>query len=215
MSENLIKEFFELTENMRHGLQSVHELTDRLEVLNEDNIEKLQCTTAIRDNIDIMLKQIDEISDIYGRISGYERRESGITAVDSFRMKGTRALITDDNEVNNYVVSQMLKHFNIKVDTARNGEEAVELFKKNEYDMILMDYLMPPGIDGIETVKRIRSLGSRGENQLIIGLTANIVDEFKEGLNRYNVELILFKPVKYQQMAVILQKELPDKIVPV
>lgn len=215
MSENLIKEFFELAENMRHGLQSVHELTDRLEVLNEDNIEKLQCTTAIRDNIDIMLKQIDEISDIYGRISGYERRESGITAVDSFRMKGTRALITDDNEVNNYVVSQMLKHFNIKVDTARNGEEAVELFKKNEYDMILMDYLMPPGIDGIETVKRIRSLGSRGENQLIIGLTANIVDEFKEGLNRYNVELILFKPVKYQQMAVILQKELPDKIVPV
>lgn len=215
MSENLKNEFFMLAENMRHGLQAVYELTDRLEMLKKANVEEIRCTTAMRDNIDIMLKQMDEISDIYGRISGYERRESRITVASSFVMKGTRALITDDNEVNNNIVSQMLKQFNIEVDTAKNGEEAVELFKQKEYDMVLMDYLMPPGIDGVETVRRIRNLGHRGENQLIIGLTANIAEEFKKGLNKYNVELILFKPVKYNQIAVILQNELPDKIIPV
>lgn len=71
---------------------------------------------------------------------------------------------------------------------------------------------MPPGIDSVETVRRIRQLGDRGKKQLIIGLTANTIDEFKNGLNKYNVELIIFKPIKHQQMALILQKELADKI---
>ena len=132
---------------------------------------------------------------------------------EAFTMKETKVLIVDDNEINNYVLEQMLKRFDIDVDIAKSGEEAIDKFMVNEYDLVFMDYLLPPGIDGIETVRRIRNLNERGKKQFIIGLTANTMEEFQKGLNENNVELILLKPIKFQQMAVILQKELPDKVI--
>ena len=107
----------------------------------------------------------------------------------------------------------MLKRFDIDVDIAKSGGEAIDKFMVNEYDLVFMDYLLPPGIDGIETVRRIRNLNERGKKQFIIRLTANTMEEFQKGLNENNVELILLKPIKFQQMAVILQKELPDKVI--
>lgn len=212
MSENRKKEFFVLAKNMRYGLQKIYELASQLEIITEAENKEIRYTKAIRDNIEIMCRQIDEISDFYGRINGYDARENNINTV-SFTMKETRALIADDDENNTDIISQILKQFNIEVDTAKNGEEAVELYKQKKYDVIFMDYLMPPGINGIEAVRQIRSMGKRGEKQLIIGLSAEIMEEFKKGLNQYNVEIILFKPVKHQQIAVILKNELPEKIV--
>ena len=108
----------------------------------------------------------------------------------------------------------MLKRFDIDVDIAKSGEEAIDKFMVNEYDLVFMDYLSArQGIYGIETVRRIRNLNERGKKQFIIGLTANTMEEFQKGLNENNVELILLKPIKFQQMAVILQKELPDKVI--
>lgn len=213
MNETGSSEFYEAAENVKNCLNCMSELVDRLETLREDNnMEKTQCIEAMRDNIEIMVAQIEDAHRRHGEnsinISNYNKKWS----IDTITMKDTRVLIVDDNEINNYVVEQMLKKFKVQVDIALSGETAIEMFKQNEYDLILMDYLLPPGIDGVETVRRIRELGERGEKQLIIGLTANTIEEFKEGLNKYNVELILFKPVKYQQMAVIFQKELPDKI---
>lgn len=212
MSEERKKEFFILAKKMRYGLQKIYELANQLEIITEAENKEIRYTKAIRDNIEIMCRQIDEISDFYGRINRYDVRENNINTV-SFTMKETRALIADDDENNTDIVSQILKQFNIEVDTAKNGEEAVELYKQKKYDVIFMDYLMPPGINGIEAVRQIRSMGKRGEKQLIIGLSADIMEEFKKGLNQYNVEIILFKPVKHQQIAVILKNELPEKIV--
>lgn len=204
--------FLELKENLQNGLWSISELVNRLEALKSDSAEKIQCTTAMRDNIDMMQNQLDEMTNFYGKISGYKKEKKGYDW-ETFVMKETRVLVADDNEMNNHMVAQMLRNFNVEVDTVTSGEEAIKLFKRKEYDMILMDYLMPPGMDGVETIRQIRNLGTKGEQQLIIGLTANTVEEFKEGLNQYNVELILYKPLKYQQMAVIFQNELPQKIV--
>lgn len=64
----------------------------------------------------------------------------------------------------------------------------------------------------METVERIRKIND-GKKRLIIGITASVVSEFKEGLNRNGTEIILFKPVKKQQMAFILYQELRHKCV--
>lgn len=212
--DNLVKDrFYEITDNVRNSLGFMREVANRLEILDDKNIEKIQCIEFIRDNIEILMAQIEEIQEYYDEQNKRIDYSSIKKFTDSFVMSDTRILIVDDNEINNYVVEQMLKRFKVEVDIALSGEEAIELFEQKDYDLILMDYLLPPGINWVETVKRIRESGKKGENQLIIGLTSNTIDEFKEGLNKYNVELILFKPIKYQQMAVILQKELADKVI--
>lgn len=215
MSENLRDDFFVLADNMRYGMQAIYELADYIESLKETGSEKKRCTTAIRDNIEIMRRQIDEISDIYGRVRCYGKEENSIRNVAGFKMKETRALVADDGEGMNQTVSEMLRQFNIEVDIAKNKEEAVKLFEQRKYDLILISCAMSSGIDGGETVRQIRNMGERGKNQLIIGLAAKIEGGIKKVLNKYNVELILFKPVKYHQIAVILRNELPDKIIPV
>lgn len=206
-------EFFEFTNNTVNSLEFMNKLVGKIEKHSDKDIESVQCIESLRDNIDILKKQIEEIKERFTPFHMNMHMSNTKLFTEAFTMKDTKVLIVDDNEINNYVLEQMLKRFDIDVDIAKSGEEAIDKFMVNEYDLILMDYLLPPGIDGIETVRRIRNLSERGKNQFIIGLTANTMEEFKKGLNENNVELILLKPIKFQQMAVILQKELPDKVV--
>ncbi len=206
------EKIFKLTYDMRNNLNSLRGLIDKLDKKDTEKVEKEQCIEAMRDFVKILLTKTNGITLYCSNDKDTIDSYTGIRPQTNFKMVNTKAMIVDDNEINNYVVAQLLNQFDIEVDIALSGEKAIELFEKNDYDLILMDYLMPPGMNGIDTVAKIREMGERGQKQLIIGLTANTVDEFKEGLNRYGVELIIFKPVKFQQMEVILQKELPDKI---
>ncbi|MCG2721471.1 MAG: response regulator [Thermodesulfovibrionales bacterium] len=66
-----------------------------------------------------------------------------------------RILIVEDNENNMYLISFILKKGGYEIIQAWNGEEGVELAKKERPDLIVMD-IMLPGIDGYEATKRIR-----------------------------------------------------------
>lgn len=206
-------EFFEFTNSTISSLKFMNKLVEKIEKHSDKDIESVQCIESLRDNIDILKKQIEEIKERFILLHMNMHMSNFKLFTEAFTMKETKVLIVDDNEINNYVLEQMLKRFDIDVDIAKSGEEAIDKFMVNEYDLVFMDYLLPSGIDGIETVRRIRNLNERGEKQFIIGLTANTMEEFQKGLNENNVELILLKPIKFQQMAVILQKELPDKVI--
>lgn len=212
MNNSKFNEAFSIVDSSKNSLKYMNELLSGIERLDDKSIEKTQCIQAMCDNIEMLMSQMNKIDVVLKDISSNSKDNSYPVFCDSFKMRDMKVLIVDDNEINNYVVGKMLSEFGIDVDVATSGLSALEKVQNNEYDIIFMDYLMPPGIDGVETVKRIREMGEKGEKQLIIGLTANTIKEFKDGLNKYGVELILFKPVKYQQMMVILQKEFPDKI---
>jgi CheY-like chemotaxis protein len=82
-------------------------------------------------------------------------------------LDGVRALVADDNEVNVFVLSGMLKRWGVTYDVAANGNEAVALAKANEYDVVLMDLRMPE-LDGYDAAKQIRRLeGARGKVPII------------------------------------------------
>lgn len=196
--------------NIDNSLKLMKDVVDRLES-TDDAVEKIKCIEILKDNINILMSQANKVKNSLSETVNNQTLLKQVVT-EKFTMKDTKILLVDDNEVNNYVIKQMLYEFNVQVDTALNGEEAIIMFKKKDYDMVLVDYLMPPGIDGIETIRRIRECGEKGKNQLIIGLKTDENEAFREGLNKYNVELILFKPVKYQQISVILQREFPDKI---
>jgi len=66
-----------------------------------------------------------------------------------------KILVIEDNETNRYLISFILKSGGYEVLEARNGEEGVEVTKKEKPDLVIMDVQLP-GIDGLETTKAIR-----------------------------------------------------------
>src|SRR5687768_18030552 len=79
-------------------------------------------------------------------------------------------LVADDSPQNRLVAEGQLTPCGYRVITAADGPTAIELFRKERPDLILLDVLMP-GLDGFETCKRIREL-PRGDDVPIVFITA-------------------------------------------
>jgi PAS domain S-box-containing protein len=67
----------------------------------------------------------------------------------------TRVLVAEDNMINQFMVSKILKDWNVEVDIAESGNKAIEKLKEADYDLILMDTHMP-GLNGYQTARIIR-----------------------------------------------------------
>ena len=125
-------------------------------------------------------------------------------------------LVTDDNMINLKVAHGILSYYGLNVDTAGSGMEAIELCKKNNYDIIFMDQMMPE-IDGIEAMNKIRLLNPHyksGGNGKIIVLTADAIKGAKEDLLQKGFDEYLGKPINVTQLERIFHEFVPkEKIV--
>jgi two-component system sensor histidine kinase BarA len=131
---------------------------------------------------------------------------------DHLKLTGQpRVLIADDNEINRRFLVALLSSRGVVSDEAASGEDAIALWEKNRYDMILMDVHMP-GIDGKTAAARISHLdGERGHTP-IIAVTADVF--LKAGADRENTcfDDYLHKPVNEEQLADLLARWMPEKI---
>lgn len=105
-----------------------------------------------------------------------------------------RVLVAEDNLVNMAVVVAMLEQIGCEVDTATNGQEAVEAAARGAYDLVLMDCMMPV-LDGVEAARRIRAAESPTRRVPIVALTANALAEQRDEALAAGMDDFLTKPI--------------------
>jgi CheY-like chemotaxis protein len=109
-------------------------------------------------------------------------------------LSAAHVLLVEDNEINQKIVLLSLQNSVKKIDVAANGLEALNLFKSNDYDLILMDIMMPV-MDGIEATKKIRELESTTNDRIpIIAITANALSGDRDNCLAAGVDDYLSKP---------------------
>jgi PAS domain S-box-containing protein len=124
-------------------------------------------------------------------------------------------LVVDDNRINLKVALAFLAVHNIRADTAWNGMEAIEKIKEKPYDIVFMDHMMP-GMDGVETVRRIRALADgegagreRFAAMPVIALSANAVSGVGEMFLAAGMNDFIPKPIDATDMNLKLARWLP------
>ncbi|MGN7611181.1 PAS domain S-box protein [Magnetococcales bacterium HHB-1] len=115
----------------------------------------------------------------------------------SIDKKALTILLVDDSEDNRNLIKAFMRKSPYKLIMAKNGLEAVETFKTQDFDIILMDIQMPV-MDGYEATRQIRSWEKSNEMQPIpiIALTAHAMSEESEQIMQAGCDLHLTKPIR-------------------
>ncbi|MCX8083709.1 MAG: response regulator [Calditerrivibrio sp.] len=147
--------------------------------------------------------------DLYLEVQSWnldEKRDTNdiVDAVSNIDLNGNRILIVEDNIINQQLLKNMLKDHNATVDIASDGNEALNLYKTNKYNLILMDIQMP-NMDGYTTTQKIRELD---KDIPIIALTAAAMIEDREKALQAGMNEHLAKPFKKSTLIKTLQKYL-------
>jgi len=129
------------------------------------------------------------------QLSASEKQER--TYVVEPDLRDRRVLVVDDNAVARHIISELLKTMTFRVDEAASGEEAVTMISSvdqhDPYSIVFLDWNMPPGINGIETMREIATLGTATPKPVLV--TAFGRAEVIEEAHSVGIAITLVKPV--------------------
>ncbi len=133
---------------------------------------------------------------------------------DDFSFEGKRALLVEDNMINMEIAQMLLEQSGFLIETAENGEIAVEMTEASEhgyYDVILMDVQMPV-MDGYAATKAIRDLSDPELAGIpIIAMTANAFQEDIKKAEEVGMNGHIAKPIDIPSMKATLQQVLKNR----
>ncbi len=107
--------------------------------------------------------------------------------------RGARVLLAEDDEINREVAGELLKDVGLSVDFAVDGGQALEMARRGDYALILMDLQMPV-LDGLAAAREIRRLPHCATTP-IVAMTANAFDEDRAACLQAGMDDHLGKPV--------------------
>ena len=141
------------------------------------------------------------IFDISVEISEELTPGNQVVTTESFRkLEGKKILVAEDNKINFFVANKFLLGWGMIVSHAEDGQVALEMIEKEDFDMILMDLHMPI-LDGIEATRIIRKSDNPKIREIpIIALTAAIMSESHDKIDDLNINDYVLKPFKPQDL---------------
>ena len=132
-------------------------------------------------------------------------------AIETGTQTALNILMVEDNEINQFVLREMLVGSGHIVDMAENGAKGVEMANTKKYDVILMDISMPV-MDGITATKEIRSGDGLSANSPVIAATANAMPEEIERFKSVGINDILRKPISKPNLVSKLAPLIENKV---
>lgn len=140
-----------------------------------------------------------------------EAEENKVTYFDGneseLDLSKVKILVVEDNKINQMITKKILTKMELKCDIVDNGEEAVEMIKANDYNIILMDIHMP-GISGMEATKRVRAFD---KELTIFALTAVTIEDKMHEFDEAGFTDIIPKPFKQEEFEKKLYNALAGK----
>ena len=157
-------------------------------------------------DVDRILKPIKH-SDLHEALS-HSVQDSPATTLTSQTGKSNadaiRILVAEDNPVNQKLTVTLLERQGHHVSLAENGVQAIELFKQQEFDMILMDVQMPI-MDGLQATRQIREMTGNRERIPIVAMTAHATEADKQNCLASGIDEYLAKPFKSADLFSLIQ----------
>ncbi len=132
-------------------------------------------------------------------------------AKEKLNQKGIRALVVEDNLINQRLISILLQEYDMKVSTASDGEEGVRMCESQDFDIVFMDIDMPVK-NGIIATKEIKDRMSKTSTMPIIALTALAMEGDRENILEEGLDDYLAKPLTRAKLEYILEKHLHVEI---
>lgn len=127
---------------------------------------------------------------------------------DNLDLGGKKILIVDDNKLNLKVASRLLEPYKVSVELVTSGIECIDMVKINNYDLILMDDMMPK-MSGTETLMELKKMNDF--NTKVIALTANAITGMKEKYLELGFDDYLAKPIDKLELNRVLKEYVKDK----
>ena len=125
------------------------------------------------------------------------------------QFSGVRALVAEDLEINREIIVELLQQAGIEADIAKNGREALELIRAQDYDILFMDIEMPE-MDGLAATREIRNLGRKSVESLpILAMTAYALAGDREKSLAAGMSDHLTKPITSDALSEALRQWLP------
>lgn len=188
------------------GLAIVHNLVKLMDGTIECNSAPGEGTEfTIRMNIEVI-----EDGRANATVQGVEHStEENDREIELKSIKGKRALLVEDNDLNQEIASRLLINEGLEVDIAGNGLEALNMFSEkpeNYYDIVFMDVMMPV-MDGLESTRLMRGLERKdAKNIPIIAMTANAFTEDIERCLESGMNTHIAKPIETDKMILTVKK---------
>lgn len=127
-------------------------------------------------------------------------------------LAGLSVLVADDDRISQKVIEKMLENLGCRVTMVSDGKQAVDLWREEDFDVILMDCMMPV-MDGYTATRKIRSrekkqAGSDAHRTVVIAMTANAMPGDKEKCMKGGMDDYLLKPIRKKDVYDILKRNL-------
>lgn len=176
-------------------------------MMNGDIVVESESGKGSRFTVKLSLKRMDTIASDQEAVKDREQQKPQPLSKEALAKK--RLLLVEDNELNREIAEELISQTGVAVDSAENGQEALERFGKmpeNYYDMIFMDIQMPV-MNGYEATAAIRKLSRADAAQIpIIAMTANAFAEDIRRSREAGMNEHLTKPLDVGEFMKCLEK---------
>lgn len=125
-----------------------------------------------------------------------------------YTASGRRVLVMDDEDSVREVLGDVLTSYGYVVDFAKNGEEAISLYRDNAYNAVILDLTIPGGMGGKETIKELLRMDPHVKAIVSSGYSSDpIMSEFK----RYGFKDIIAKPYRMEDLEEVLKRVIAER----